>query len=194
MIPDTQDKIDINSFFSFDLAQDKPLNDNAASIFERLIKDSNPRSTIRSDKEIKHEQKFYEKTDTGFTIQYGERRYELKGITKEGVKLKATIKAIKLSVDSAIRNPHSAIRFHLDTVDLYSNRSRLFFAKACAVLFTEKEELITEDITRLIDLCESWKPANAETTPIQRMTKTEEEEALEFLKDASLFNCILSDL
>ena len=194
VIPDTQDKIDINSFFSFDLAQDKPLNDNAASIFERLIKDSNPRSTIRSDKEIKHEQKFYEKTDTGFTIQYGERRYELKGITKEGVKLKATIKAIKLSVDSAIRNPHSAIRFHLDTVDLYSNRSRLFFAKACAVLFTEKEELITEDITRLIDLCESWKPANAETTPIQRMTKTEEEEALEFLKDASLFNCILSDL
>ncbi|MBI4823396.1 MAG: toprim domain-containing protein [Nitrospirae bacterium] len=198
-------KIDINSFFSFDSAQDKSLTADAAAIFERLLKETNPRYSIRSDKAIKQEQKFYEKTDTGFTIQYGERRYELKGITKEGVKLKATIKAIKLSAipslagkssqpsDSAIRNPHSAIRFHLDTVDLYSNRSRLFFVKACAVLFTEKEELITEDITKLIDIAESWKPENAETTPIERMTKTEEEEALEFLKDTSLFNYILSD-
>ena len=184
-------KIDINSFFL--------LTDNASSIFERLLKESNPRTSIRSDKEIKHEQKFYEKTDSGFTIQYGERRYELKGITKEGVKLKATIKAIKLSAISSqpstpeLHNSKLSTRFHLDTVDLYSNRSRLFFAKACAVLFTEKEELITEDITRLIDLCESWRPANTETTPIQRMTKTDEEEALEFLKSSSLFNCILSD-
>jgi len=191
-------KIDVNSFFS--------LTADAQIIFERLLKESNPRSSIRSDKAIKHEQKFYEKTDSGFTIQYGERRYELKGITKEGVKLKATIKAVKQRTDdrtqstdkqqlSGIVNPVSCIRsqFHLDTVDLYSNRSRLFFAKACAVLFTEKEELITEDITRLIDLCESWRPSNTEQTPIQRMTKTEEEEALELLKDTSLFNRILSD-
>lgn len=178
-------KIDINSFFS--------LTADAAVIFERLLKESNPRSTIRSDKEIKQEQKFYEKTDSGFTIQYGERRYELKGITKEGVKLKATVKACS-NGSNGLNSSNRSSRFHLDTVDLYSNRSRLFFAKACSVLFSEKEELITEDITRLIDLCESWKPANTETTPIQRMTKTEEEEALEFLKDASLFNCILSDL
>ncbi len=195
-------KVDINSFFL--LTADLPTGQaGAASIFERLFKESNPRSGIRSNKEIKHEQKHYEKTDTGFTIQYGERRYELKGITKEGVKLKATIKAIKLSAISnqllnsetpnSMNSTNSKTRFHLDTVDLYSNRSRLFFAKACAVLFTEKEELITEDITRLIDLAESWKPENAEKTPVQRMTKTEEEEALEFLKDASLFNCILED-
>jgi len=178
-------KTDINSFFS--------LTADAAVIFERLLKQSNPRSTIRSDKEIKHEQKYYEKTDSGFTIQYGERRYELKGITKEGVKLKATVKACS-NGSNGLNSSNRSSRFHLDTVDLYSNRSRLFFAKACAVLFTEKEELITEDITKLIELCESWKPANSETTPVQRMTKTEEEEALEFLKDASLFNCILSDL
>ncbi len=178
------DKVDINSFFL--------LTADAAVIFERLLKESNPRSSIRSDKEIKHEQKYYEKTDTGFTIQYGERRYELKGITKEGVKLKATIKAVSNSLNG-LNGSNRLNRFHLDTVDLYSNRSRVFFAKACAVLFTEKEELITEDITRLIDLCESWKPENTEKTPVQRMTKTEEEEALEFLKDTSLFNSILLD-
>ncbi|MEW6585360.1 MAG: DNA primase, partial [Nitrospirota bacterium] len=84
-------------------------------------------------------------------------------------------------------------RFHLDTVDLYSNRSRLFFAKACATLFSEKEEIVIEDMTRLIDIAESWTPENADKTPTQKMTKTEEEESLDFLKSPSLFNRILED-
>lgn len=179
-------KTDVNSFFSFDSTQDKSLNADAAVIFERLLKESNPRTSIRSDKAIKHEQKHYEKTDSGFTIQYGERRYELKGIIQEGVKLKATIKALKQAADNKPR-------FHLDTVDLYSNRSRLFYAKACAVLFAETEDIVIEDMTRLIDIAESWQPENAEKTPVQRMTKTEEDEALDFLKAPSLFNRILSD-
>jgi DNA primase catalytic core len=173
-LPQSADeKTDINSFFQS--------TKDAAVIFERLLKESNPRASIRSDRLIKQETRHYEKTDTGFVVQYGERRYEAKGITREGVKLKATIKAVNDK------------RFHLDTVDLYSNRSRLFFAKACAVLFSEKEEIITEDITKLIDIAESWRPENTDKTPTQRMTKTEEEESLEFLKDPSLFNRILED-
>lgn len=173
-LPQTSEsKTDINSFFLS--------SKDAAVIFERLLKESNSRSGIRSDRLIKQETRHYEKTDTGFVVQYGERRYEAKGITREGVKLKATIKAVNDK------------RFHLDTVDLYSNRSRLFFAKACAVLFSEKEEVITEDITKLIDLCETWKPENTDKTPTQKMTKTEEEESLEFLKTPSLFNRILED-
>jgi len=173
----TVDKVDINSFFL--------LTADASAIFERLLKESNHRASIRSDKITKHEQKAYEKTDTGLVVQYGERRYDVRGIVREGVKLKATIKAV--------RGEKAAQRFHLDTVDLYSNRSRLFFAKACAVLFTEKEEVITEDVTRLIDLAESWKPENKEQSPSQKMTKAEEDEALEFLKDPELFSRILVD-
>jgi hypothetical protein len=141
---------------------------------------------------IKQEQKLYEKTETGFVIQYGERRYEVRGITREGVKLRTTIKA---SVGASGRSPSEGTRqrFHLDTVDLYSNRSRSFFAKACAVLFGEKEDLITEDLLKLIDLCESWKPEEKEISPPQAMTRTEEEEALEFLRDPELFNRILED-
>ena len=171
-------KVDLNSFF---------LTADAAVIFERLLKESNPRAVIRSDKVIKHEQKAYEKTDTGFIVQYDTRQYEVRGITKDNVKLKATIKAVKQSADS------KAQRFHLDTVDLYSNRSRIFFAKACDVLFSDKEEVITEDITRLIDLCETWKADGAEKATMQRMTRTEEDEALDFLKAPSLFNRILED-
>ena len=176
-LPTNEDKVDIDTFFL--------LTADAASIFEKLLKESNHRASIRSDKIVKHEQKAYEKTETGLVVQYGDRRYDVRGITREGVKLKATIKAV--------RGEKAAQRFHLDTVDLYSNRSRLFFAKACAVLFSEKEEIITEDITRLIDLAESWQPENKDASSVQKMTKSEEDEALEFLKDPELFSRILVD-
>ena len=173
----TAEKVDINSFFL--LIADAP------AIFGKLLKESNSRASIFSDKITKHEQKAYEKTDTGLVVQYGDRRYDVRGIMREGVKLKATIKAV--------RGEKAAQRFHLDTVDLYSNRSRLFFAKACAVLFSEKEEIITEDVTKLIDLAESWKPENNDASTVQKMTKAEEDEALEFLKDPELFSQILVD-
>lgn len=182
---ETAEKVDVNIFF---------LTADAAAIFERLLKEVNPRAAIRSDKLTKHEQKHYEKTESGFIVQYDQRRYEVRGINKEGVKLRATIKAV-ISRPSTpeLHNSKLSTRFHLDTVDLYSNRSRSFFAKACAVLFSETEEIVTEDITRLIDIAESWQPENAEKTPVQRMTKTEEDETLEFLKAPSLFNRILED-
>ena len=176
---ESQDKVDINTFFL--------LTADASAIFEKLFRESNHRASIRSDKIVKHEQKAYEKTDTGLIVQYGDRRYDVRGIMREGVKLKATIKAAKQKPGD------KAPRFHLDTVDLYSNRSRLFFAKACAVLFSEKEEIITEDITRLIDLAESWQPDNKETSATQKMTKSEEDEALDFLKAPDLFSRILAD-
>jgi len=173
----TAEKVDINIFFL--------LTADASSIFERLLKDANSRASIFSDKIVKHEQKAYDKTDTGLVVQYGDRRYDVRGIVREGVKLKATIKAV--------RGEKAAQRFHLDTVDLYSNRSRLFFAKACAVLFSEKEEIITEDVTKLIDLAESWKPETSAAATVQKMTKAEEDEALDFLKDPELFSQILVD-
>jgi DNA primase catalytic core len=176
---ESQEKVDINSFFLSTV--DAPL------IFEKLLKEANSRASIRSDKVIKQKQKHYEKTDVGFIVQYGERRYEVRGITREGVKLKATIKAIKQPSEAKSQ------RFHLDTVDLNSNRSRLFFGKACAVLFGEKEELILEDMTKLIDLAESWRPEEKESASLPKMSQSDEEEVLEFLKDSSLFNRILED-
>ena len=164
-------KTDVNIFF---YSED-------TSVFEHLLKEANPRTSIRSERLIKQETRHYEKTDSGFVVQYGERKYEAKGITREGAKLKATIKAINDK------------RFHLDTVGLYSDRSRRYFAKACAVLYSEKESLILDDITKLIDLSEKWKPEDKENTPADQMTKTEEDEALEFLKDPSFFNRILED-
>lgn len=192
----TKEKMDINSFFLS--------CEDAATIFKRLLREAIPKASIRSNKALNHKQKHYEKTGSGFVVQYDQRRYEVRGITKDHLKLKATIKAVKseasgvrveIKTVSCLPTPHSSLRsrFHLDTVDLYSNRSRSFFTKACAVLFAESEEVVTEDMTRLIDIAESWLPENAEKAPGQQMTKTEEEEALEFLKAPSLFNRILED-
>ena len=176
-IADSKDKVDINSFFS--------LTAVASVVFDRILKSANPRTSIRSDKVTKHEQKHYEATPTGFIIQYGERRYELRSITKEGVRLKATIKAVRQQAEKQ--------RFHLDTVDLYSNSRRLSFAKAVAVLFAEKEEVITEDMAKLIDCAENFKPEKTEETSKERMTTSDEQEALDFLKDPALFDRILAD-
>ncbi|MHC1681399.1 MAG: CHC2 zinc finger domain-containing protein [Clostridiaceae bacterium] len=171
-----QGKVDLNAFF---------LTANATEAFEQLLRQANPKAAIRSERQVKSEQRHYEKTESGFTVQYGERRYEVRGIAREGVKLKATIKAVQ-------NGEGRQCRFHLDTVDLYSNRSRMFYAKACAVLFADAEELITGDITKLIDLAENWRPPAMEAAA-PSMSRSDQDEALEFLKDATLFERILAD-
>lgn len=178
-------KVDINSFFS---ATADPV-----AVFEKLLRVANPKCSIRSDK-VAVERR-YSRTDTGFTIQYDERRYELQNITKEGVKLRVTIKACPGPDPGAVKQPDSSLRtsFHLDTVDLNSHRSRLSFAKACTQLFSEKERTIMEDLGRLIDLVENFEPQDTEEPHKASMSATEEEEALEFLKSPSLFDRILSD-
>jgi hypothetical protein len=183
----SQEKVDLNSFFSFGAAEDRPFGSaqdrlliaEAAKVFAGLLQEANPRVGIYSDKIAQQEQRHYEKTESSFIVQYGERRYEVRGITREGVKLKATLKAVKQKSPQPIaHSPSSIARFHLDTVDLYSSRSRFYFARACAGLFGEKEEIITEDPTRLIELCESWKPEERERDSVPKMTQSEEEEAL----------------
>ena len=61
--------------------------------------------------------------------------------------------------------------FELTTIDLYSSRSRAWFAKACAEIFTASDELVKEDIGRLLILVEGWKPKQ------QKQAKTEATEA-----------------
>lgn len=177
---DVAGKVDVNSFFA--------TVPEAAAAFERLLREANPRTSLRSEKVLKQERRHYEPTDVGFTVQYGERRYEVRGVEKSGLKLRLTVKAVKRA------QGETREKFHLDTVDLNSHRSRVLFGKACADLFAEKEDLVGEDVVKLIELAEGWQPAAKEDpASAPKMTRTDEEEALEFLKDPSLFNRILED-
>lgn len=173
-------KVDVNSFFG--------TVPDAVAAFQRLLREANPRTAVHSEKAPKAERRHHEQTETGFVVQYGERQYEVRGVEKTGLKLRLTVKAVKRA-QGEMRE-----KFHLDTVDLNSNRSRVLFAKACAELFGEKEDLVAEDVIRLIELAEAWTPAaKGDKADAPKMTRTDEEEALEFLKDSSLFNRILED-
>ena len=116
---------------------------------------------------------------------YGGRQYEIKGIQRGDTQLKATIKA------SA--NVAGAMPFELSTIDLYSSRSRAWFAKLCAELFGAAEELIREDIGKLLNRVEAWRPRGKETRA-NAPSRTEKAEALRFLKSRDMFAEILSDL
>jgi hypothetical protein len=117
-------------------------------------------------------------------VQYGGRRYEVKGIEKTGVKLRATLKAYRKSEPK---------RFFLDSVDLYSNRSRLLFAKGACGYFGEKEEAVRQDLEKLVELSESYKPKDATAPKPPTMTEAEASEAFALLKDPNLLGRILED-
>ncbi len=153
--------------------------------FEQLLKSSNPRSLEQSEKVSKREQRLYTQTDHGFIVGYGERQYEIKGIQRTDTQLKATVKVSK--------DVQGNLPFELSTIDLYSSRSRIWFAKLCADLFEAAEELIKEDLGRILTLVEEYKPKEKKATK-QELTQAEKKEALTFLKKPDIFSEILSDL
>jgi hypothetical protein len=132
----------------------------------------------------KRESSGLEKNESGFSIQYGNRRYEIKGVEKSKTKLKVTVKASPAGEDK---------RFYLDSVDLYSHRSRVLFAKACSVYFGEEAELVQEDLGKLVEMAERYEPEEGPKAPAFTMTKEQEGEAFAFLKDPNLLTQILED-
>ena len=125
-------------------------------------------------------------TSTGFTATISGRRYEARGIAKADNKLKATIKGI--GEDSGKK------RFHVDTVDFYSARSRAFLAKGLCDLFNEPDEIITRDLEQLMEHCENWQePQETAECATPEMIEADKEAALAFLKNPDMFTEILAD-
>ncbi len=153
--------------------------------FESLLKEANPTSVEQSEKVSKREQSLYNQTNHGFIVGFGDRQYEIKGIQRGDTQLKVTIKA---SADVAGNLP-----FELSTIDLYSSRSRIWFAKLCAGLFEADESLVKEDIGKLLALVEDYKPEAKETESCEP-TREEKAEALRLLKNGEMFAEILADL
>ncbi len=153
--------------------------------FETLLKKANPKSLEQSEKISKRKQCLYKKTDHGFIVGYGDRQYQIKGIQRGDTQLKVTIKA---STDVEGNKP-----FELTTIDLYSSRSRIWFAKLCADLLDASSELIKEDVSKVLTLVENFKP-NQNKPDKAQATQTEIKQAMTFLKNSNLFDEILTDL
>ncbi|MEN8233053.1 MAG: CHC2 zinc finger domain-containing protein, partial [Thermodesulfobacteriota bacterium] len=71
----------------------------------------------------------YKPLEEGFSLITDDRHYEVKGIAKKQNKLKATVKGIKKEKGKDKK------RFHVDTVDFYSARSRAFLTRGLPDLF-----------------------------------------------------------
>ena len=125
-------------------------------------------------------------TDYGFIAVIGGHRYEVRGIARGESKLKATVKGV--GCDGGKK------RFHVDTVDFYSARSRAYLIKGLCDLFGEEEKALCLDLERLMEHCEGWKePETAETPAAPEMPEADKEAALSFLKSPGMFTEILAD-
>ena len=169
-LPDGQD---INDFFL--------LTANPAEAFQALIQQPETKApetpTIPDTPVIK--------TEFGFTVTFATRSYEVRGITQRDSKLKATVKGI-------IQRSGKK-RMHVDTVDFYAARSRLYLIKGLTDLFAENARIIEGDVQRLLEICESYQPEDAEKPDKEVMKEKDKESAMAFLTNPDLFSEILRD-
>ena len=164
---------------------DKDVNDyfrrHTPEEFEALVKDAHPLTPIRSEAIVSRAESFFETTDAGFKIGLGDRVYEVKGIHRQGVQLRITLLVTRES------------RIHLDAVDLYLARARERFSKDAASALKEREELIRDDLMRILSKIEKQEKTTAKET-VEAPTPQIEEAARKFLCNPNLFDELLSDL
>ncbi|MCP3942608.1 MAG: toprim domain-containing protein [Desulfobacteraceae bacterium] len=163
---------DINDFFL--LTAERPTA-NPKENFNTLVAMANPVVKKENKPNIR-------KTDCGFTMTVLDRKYEVRGISKKGSKLKATVKGID-----------NKKRMHVDTVDFYSARSRTFLLKGLSNLFGMDEAIITKDITRLLEHAEQYRVPDPDKKMATAMTDKDKTHALKFLKNPDMFAAILTD-
>jgi len=163
---------DINNYFL--------LTANAKDQFKELLHLANPQAA----KAVKEKKEQVIKTDYGFTMTTDGRKYEVRGLSKNNGKLKATIKGILYD--------KSKKRLHVDTVDFYSARSRNFLIKGLCDLFGSDESTIAEDVERLLELAEDYQRPE-QIHDKEQMTAQDKKAALAFLKSKNMFEEILTD-
>jgi len=170
---DPADGKDINDFFL--------LTADAAAAFKKLIGAADPKAATA----VKEKSDCCSVTDYGFTAVICGRTYEARGITKRDTKLKATIKGIA--------QDKGRQRFHVDTVDFYSARSRAWLVKGLCDLFGAEEKTIAEDLQKLMQYAESYRPQESDGDQKQELTVQDKQQALAFLKNPAMFDEILTD-
>jgi DNA primase len=126
----------------------------------------------------------FEATAHGFRGCFAGRCYEVKGIAKETTQLKATIKAWS----------DSGKGFELNTLDMYSSRSRDAFAKSCAALFGVEDKVTKSDLQQLLNHMETLSNKEEEEASEAIVISPEDQaRGLAFLNSPDLFAEILRD-
>jgi DNA primase catalytic core len=124
-----------------------------------------------------------EMVEDGFMLKFCDRKYIIRGVDSSATRLKANVKA------------QNCTRFHIDTFDLYSSKSRRSFVREASMLFGEEAEIIENDLIGLIGQVEQYaKTRTDKTDQSVSMTDQERAEALTFGKAPDLVEKILKDI
>jgi DNA primase catalytic core len=122
------------------------------------------------------------------TLLEGDRHYRIRGLAKN-----LSPELMKVNVLVARQDG-----FHVDTLDLYTDRQRAAFIKRAAEELSVKEDVIRKDLGRvLLKLerlqAEQIRKALEPVQPEVRMSDPDREAALALLQDATLLDRILED-
>ncbi|HXV05254.1 MAG TPA: toprim domain-containing protein, partial [Solirubrobacterales bacterium] len=126
-------------------------------------------------------------------VQIEERRWRVRGIGSA-----TSFESLRVNVMVARQRPRGGEVFHLDTLDLYSARSRGSFARAAGKELGLSEELVARDLGRVLLACEEHaeqavREAQAPAEPAVELSEAERERALELLRDPALIERICAD-
>ena len=137
-----------------------------------------------------------ETTDTGFSLEFNEVRYEVTPMPPYGGRLKVTLRAERTEASDGTRA--SLKRKFLDRCDLVSSRSRTETLRGmCQRLLLEREEA-EHHLRVILDTAEEWVAAlsvedsGAESVP--EMTEDQRAKALEFLSSPGLVRSLQADM
>jgi len=122
----------------------------------------------------------------GFSLTLKRRSYAVQLVETKPTRIRATVKAL-----TADRN-----RFHIDTVDLFSARSRKTFIADVVALYHEEERTITGDMNRIVIEAEksATKPDQTGETKVIRLTEEDRKEGEKFGKRKDLLSAIFQDI
>ena len=154
------------------------------STFKQVMRKAGGQRLMGSNKETKPEKIIWETDRVRF--DFPERTYELKGISKETTRCKITIKVKPTNGDSGM---------FLDTVDLYSARSRSLFARSVAETFGATDGQVSSELIAMIDPIDAFNEntTDPEAAAKPAMTDEEKQAALSLLTAPDIFDRILKD-
>ncbi len=126
---------------------------------------------------------------------FGGRRWRVRGLGKV-----TSFDALRVNVlvSKSLSDMRADDRFHVDTLDLYSSRARVVFAKSAADELGVEEDIVRRDLGRVLLACEEHAEAvmKAASEPVivtVEMTDAERVEALTFLKSPDLLARVSAD-
>lgn len=131
--------------------------------------------------------------DEELRVSVGDRRWRVRGLAKV-----TSVEALRVNLLAARTDPVLGELFHLDTLDLYSARSRAAFTAAAAGELRVGEAVLRRDLGRVLLACEAHAAelirAAAHPKPVRvEMSEQDRAAALDLLRDPKLIGRVVAD-